>query len=123
MLAARMHGYKQPLIIEDVPVPDILPDQVLVRVGGAGMCRSDVQLIDGYFAEALKTKFPITPGHEISGLVSAIGDRVPESAPIYRKCWLLRRKEKFSTPSSESNFKTSMRILNCFVLETSLVAR
>jgi alcohol dehydrogenase, propanol-preferring len=80
MLAARMHDYKQPLVLEDIKVPDILPDQVLVRVGGAGMCRSDVQLIDGYFAAALKTKFPITPGHEIAGLVTAIGDSVPKSA-------------------------------------------
>jgi alcohol dehydrogenase, propanol-preferring len=82
MLAAQMHGYKQPLVLEDVKVPEILPDQVLVRVGGAGMCRSDVQLIDGYFAEALQTKFPITPGHEIAGLVSAIGDGVPKSAQL-----------------------------------------
>jgi|ERR1700761_1472909 len=82
MLAARMHGYKQPLVIEDVKVPEILPDQVLVRVGGVGMCRSDVQLIDGYFADALKLKFPITPGHEIAGLITAIGDRVPEGARL-----------------------------------------
>ena len=82
MLAARMHGYNKPLVLEDIKVPEILPDQVLVRVGGAGMCRSDVQLVDGYFAEALKTKFPITPGHEIAGLVAALGDRVPESAQL-----------------------------------------
>lgn len=82
MRAARMHGYKQPLVLEEVPIPDILPDQVLVRVGGAGMCRSDVQLIDGYFAEALKTKFPITPGHEIAGQVAALGDLVPKSAQL-----------------------------------------
>ena len=82
MLAARMHGYKQPLVLEDIKVPDILPDQVLVKVGGAGMCRSDVQLIDGYFAEALKLRFPITPGHEIAGLVAALGDRVPESTQL-----------------------------------------
>ena len=82
MLAARMHGYKQPLVIEDVKMPEILPDQVLVRVGGVGMCRSDVQLIDGYFADALKMKFPITPGHELAGLITAIGDRVPEGARL-----------------------------------------
>jgi propanol-preferring alcohol dehydrogenase len=82
MLAARMHGYKQPLIIEDVKVPEILPDQALVRIGGVGMCRSDVQLIDGYFADALKVTFPITPGHEIAGLITAIGDRVPEGARL-----------------------------------------
>ena len=82
MLAARMYGYKQPLVLEDIKVPEIAPDQVLVRVGGAGMCRSDVQLIDGYFPEALTPTFPITPGHEIAGLVAAIGDRVPESAQL-----------------------------------------
>ena len=82
MLAARMYGYKQPLVLEDIKVPEIAPDQVMVRVGGAGMCRSDVQLIDGYFAEALKPNFPITPGHEIAGMVTAVGERVPQSAKI-----------------------------------------
>ncbi|HEY1212953.1 MAG TPA: NAD(P)-dependent alcohol dehydrogenase [Bryobacteraceae bacterium] len=82
MLAARMYGYNQPLVLEEVKVPELLPDQVLVRVGGAGMCRSDVQLIDGYFEKALGTAFPITPGHEIAGLVSAIGDQVPESTKL-----------------------------------------
>jgi len=82
MLAARMHGYKEPLVLEEIKVPEIAPDQVLVRVGGAGMCRSDVQLIDGYFAEALKPTFPITPGHEIAGLVTTIGNGVPQSAQL-----------------------------------------
>jgi alcohol dehydrogenase, propanol-preferring len=82
MLAARMHAYKQPLVLEEVPVPQIGPEEILVRVGGAGMCRSDVQLIDGYFAAALHSTFPLTPGHEIAGLVSAIGDRVPKSAQL-----------------------------------------
>jgi alcohol dehydrogenase, propanol-preferring len=48
MRAARMHGYNQPLVLEDVPMPEIKPDEVLVRVTAAGMCRTDVQLIDGY---------------------------------------------------------------------------
>lgn len=48
MLAAQMCRYKTPLIFEGIKIPEILPEQVLVRVGGAGMCRSDVQLIDGY---------------------------------------------------------------------------
>ena len=49
MRAARMHGYKQPLALEEIPIPAINPNQVLVKVGGAGMCRTDFQLIDGYF--------------------------------------------------------------------------
>lgn len=82
MRAARMHGYRQPLVLEDVKVPDIASDQVLVKVGATGMCRSDVQLIDGYFSEALKLRFPITPGHEIAGSVAAIGDRVPQATGL-----------------------------------------
>lgn len=82
MLAARMHGYNQPLILEEVGIPEISLDQVLVRVGGAGMCRSDVQLIDGYFKPHSNLTFPITPGHEIAGLVAAIGDRVPMTANL-----------------------------------------
>jgi propanol-preferring alcohol dehydrogenase len=54
-----------------------LPDQVLVKVAGAGMCRSDVQLVDGYFSEALNPKFP-----EIAGIVSALGNRVPNLAEL-----------------------------------------
>ena len=46
MLAARMHGYSQPLVLEEVNIPEISSEQVLVRVGGAGMCRSDVQLFE-----------------------------------------------------------------------------
>jgi alcohol dehydrogenase, propanol-preferring len=82
MRAARMHGYRQPPVFEDIKVPDIASDQVLVKVGATGMCRSDVQLIDGYFSEALKLRFPITPGHEIAGSVAAIGDRVPQATGL-----------------------------------------
>jgi propanol-preferring alcohol dehydrogenase len=76
-----MHGYKQPLVVEDVKVPEISPEDVLVRVE-AGMCRSDVQLIDGYFGEALEPILPITPGHENADLVTALGDHVPASAQL-----------------------------------------
>ena len=82
MLSARMYEYRQPLVLEDIDVPDISPDQVLVRVGGCGMCRSDVQLIDGYFEPALKMKFPITPGHEIAGLVERLGEQVPRTTQL-----------------------------------------
>jgi alcohol dehydrogenase, propanol-preferring len=82
MIAARMHGYRQPLVLEDIKVPEIAPNEVLVKVGGAGMCRSDVQLIDGYFSDALKPSFPITPGHEIAGLIVAVGDRVSVTAQL-----------------------------------------
>ena len=80
MRAARMYGYKQPLRLEEIPVPDFGPEEVLVKVGGAGMCRTDSQLIDGYFHSALPLDFPVTPGHEIAGWVDGIGAEVPKSA-------------------------------------------
>lgn len=80
MRAARMHGYKQPLVIENVPMPEIAPGEVLVRVEAAGMCRTDVQLVDGYFREALDLPFPATPGHEIAGSIAALGAAVPADA-------------------------------------------
>ena len=67
MRAARMHAYNQPLVLEDVPIPEIEPNEVLIRVGAAGMCRTDVQLIDGYFRPYVESIFPLTLGHEIAG--------------------------------------------------------
>ncbi len=82
MLAARMYGYNQPLVLEEVKTPEIGPEEVLVKVEAGGMCRTDVQLIEGYFKEALDLKFPAIPGHEIAGLVDQIGSRVPKTADL-----------------------------------------
>src|ERR1700755_1328156 len=82
MRAARMCGYRQPLRLEEIPVPDIDPSQVLVKVGGAGMCRTDFQLVDGYFHANLPMEFPATPGHEIAGTVERIGSAVPADAGL-----------------------------------------
>ena len=82
MRAARMYGYNQPLVLEDVKTPDITPDEVLVRVEAAGMCRTDVQLLEGYFKDHLALAFPAIPGHEIAGAVEQIGNRVPQTANL-----------------------------------------
>src|SRR5262245_31183063 len=78
MKAARMHEYGKPLVLEDVPVPDIQPDEILVNVKACGMCRSDAQLVDGYFRKYADIPTPITPGHEITGVVHKIGGVVPK---------------------------------------------
>lgn len=75
MRAARMYGYKQPLKLEEIAIPEIERDQVLVKVGGAGMCRTDFQLIDGYFGTDMP--LPATPGHEVAGTIDRIGADVP----------------------------------------------
>lgn len=78
MRTARMHGYKQPLVLEDVPVPDVGRAEVLVKVGAAGMCRTDVQLVDGYFRQYAESTFPLTPGHEIAGEIHRLDAAVPK---------------------------------------------
>jgi len=78
MKAARLHEYGKAPVLEDIPVPDIQPDEILVNVKACGMCRSDVQLIDGYFRKYADIPTPITLGHEITGVVSKIGSIVPK---------------------------------------------
>lgn len=80
MRAARMHAYDRPLVLEDVPIPDFAPDEVLLKVTAAGMCRTDVQLVDGYFRKYHEMTFPVTPGHEIAGVVEKIGSLVSKAA-------------------------------------------
>ncbi|ORA35985.1 alcohol dehydrogenase [Mycobacterium aquaticum] len=82
MRAARMHGYNQPLEIEDVPVPDVGRSQVLLKVAATGMCRSDYQLLDGYFQAGLPIPFPFIPGHEVAGRIADIGPDVPKATAI-----------------------------------------
>jgi len=82
MRAARMHGYRRPLVLEDVKVPEIAADEVLLKVAAAGMCRTDAQMVDGYFEAYHPLTFPITPGHEIAGTVEKMGSLVPKTAAL-----------------------------------------
>ena len=71
MQAARLYKGEKRLRIEDVPVPDPTGDQVLVRVAAAGVCHSDLHVLDGVFDDFMR--FPMTLGHEIAGRVEARG--------------------------------------------------
>lgn len=81
MKAARIRQYNSPLVYEDVPVPELQADEVLIQVQACGMCRSDVQLLDGYFRKYNDIPTPIIPGHEITGIVHKRGGLVSK-API-----------------------------------------
>ena len=82
MKAARMHEYKKPLVLEEASVPEITPTEALVKVTAAGMCRTDVQLLDRYFEKYAQIPLPITPGHEIAGVIEKIGRMVPKAAGL-----------------------------------------
>ena len=75
MLALRLHtpGVEPTLDTIDVPVPT--GTEVLLRVEAAGLCHSDLSVIDSV-GSTWSRALPFTLGHEIAGQVSAVGDRV-----------------------------------------------
>jgi NAD+-dependent secondary alcohol dehydrogenase Adh1 len=77
MIAARLHEYHQPLKIEriDEPAADG-PFDVVVKIGGAGLCRTDLHIQEGQWAEKSGVELPYTPGHENAGWVHEVGSAV-----------------------------------------------
>jgi D-arabinitol dehydrogenase (NADP+) len=63
--------------LTDVPDPEPGPGQVTLRVAAAGLCGTDVHLDAGEFGPV----YPLTPGHEIAGVVAAAGPGVTSPAP------------------------------------------
>src|SRR6516162_6075777 len=82
MKAARILEYRKPLVLEDIPIPDIQADEVLVKVEACGMCRSDVLLVDGFFQNYASIPPPVIPGHEITGTIHKIGSVIPKAAGL-----------------------------------------
>ncbi len=74
MKAARLHEYGKSLSLDEVPLPEPGPGQVLVKVAGAGFCHSDLHVIDGELS--LPLPLPLTLGHENAGYVAATGKGV-----------------------------------------------
>ena len=72
MQAVRFVGVGRAAQIEDVPEPTPGPGQVVIRVGGAGVCHSDLHVME----EELGFTPPFTLGHENAGWVSALGGGV-----------------------------------------------
>ncbi|MDX6469726.1 MAG: NAD+-dependent secondary alcohol dehydrogenase Adh1 [Gaiellaceae bacterium] len=82
MKAARLHRYHEELHVEEVDEPRITgPHDVIVRIGGAGLCRTDLHIQEGQWAEKSGVKLPYTPGHENAGWVHEVGSAVTNVAP------------------------------------------
>lgn len=71
MKAAVVHAFGQPLEIEQVPVPDVPPGQILVKVEASGVCHTDLHAASGDWP--VKPRLPFIPGHEGVGHVAAVG--------------------------------------------------
>ncbi|HEY7632121.1 MAG TPA: NAD(P)-dependent alcohol dehydrogenase [Thermoleophilaceae bacterium] len=81
MRAALLREYHTRLELVDHPTPEITrPDEVLVKVGGAGVCATDLHAIEGLMEPAGVT-LPRVLGHENAGWVEAVGDLVSTVSP------------------------------------------
>src|SRR4051812_50094929 len=74
MKAARLHAYREKLKLDEIDEPKALgPLDVVVRIGAAGLCRTDLHIQEGQWAEKSGVELPYTPGHENAGWVHEIG--------------------------------------------------
>src|SRR4030088_341576 len=81
MKAARLHAYREPLKLDHVAEPKLDgPLEVIVKIGAAGLCRTDLHIQEGQWAEKSGVKLPYTPGHENAGWVHQVGSAVTNVA-------------------------------------------
>jgi NAD+-dependent secondary alcohol dehydrogenase Adh1 len=77
MRAVQVVGYNTKLQLTEIPEPKVSgPLDVIVRIGGAGVCRTDLHILEGQWAEKSGVELPYTIGHENAGWVHAVGDAV-----------------------------------------------
>lgn len=81
MRAVQVTGYHQDLELKEVDEPTIEgPLDVIVRVGAAGVCRTDIHILEGQWEAKTGVELPYTIGHENAGWVHAVGDAVTNVA-------------------------------------------
>ncbi|HWV24725.1 MAG TPA: zinc-dependent alcohol dehydrogenase family protein [Thermomicrobiales bacterium] len=61
------------IVVKDIPMPEVGPGDLLIKVGACGICGTDLHIADGEFPP---TPYPIVPGHEFAGEVVAVGAEV-----------------------------------------------
>jgi propanol-preferring alcohol dehydrogenase len=81
MRAMVLHRSGEPLRREERPDPLPGPGEIRLRVEACGVCRTDLHVVDG---ELPHPKLPIIPGHEIVGIVEAVGAGVVDRPPGMR---------------------------------------
>ncbi|MDQ0191478.1 zinc-dependent alcohol dehydrogenase family protein [Alicyclobacillus cycloheptanicus] len=94
MKAARILEFRKPLVIDNVPDPTPGPQDAVVRVHAAGICRSDWHSWNADFSWlGVTPELPIIPGHEFGGEVVSVGKEVKNfkpgdriTAPFHNSC-------------------------------------
>ena len=77
MRAAVMHEAGQPLSIETVELGPLGPDDVLVKIGAASICHTDLEVLEG----ELRYPMPMVLGHEAAGTIAEVGGNVADLVP------------------------------------------
>ncbi|NGN69902.1 NAD(P)-dependent alcohol dehydrogenase [Streptomyces sp. A7024] len=82
MKAIRLHAYDRSPVVEEVPEPVLSsPLDVIVEIGGAGLCRTDLHIVEGQWEQKSGVKLPYTLGHENAGWVRETGSGVTHVSP------------------------------------------
>ena len=121
MRAMQIIEWGKPLEMREYPDPEPKGEKVLLRVGAAGVCHSDVHIWDGYFdlgdgkwisLESRGVHLPFAMGHKIAGEVSALGPqasgvKVGEKVVVYPwigcgECAVCRKGEELLCPTSRT---------------------
>jgi propanol-preferring alcohol dehydrogenase len=82
MRAVRLHAAGTPLRLEEVPLPEPAGTEVRISVSGAGVCRTDLHIVDGV---QQRVRLPVTLGHEVAGQIDAAG---PDASRLLRRARL-----------------------------------
>ncbi|HET8664800.1 MAG TPA: zinc-binding dehydrogenase [Nocardioides sp.] len=91
--------------VEQVVVPEIADDEVLVAARSVGVCHSDIDLLEGRYI--IPFSYPLIPGHEWSGEVVRVGDRVTGVAPgdrVVGECVIGEEHFGFSISGAAAEF-------------------
>ena len=81
MKAVQVVGYHTKMQLTEVPEPEVKgPFDVVVKIGGAGVCRTDLHVLEGQWEAKSGVALPYTIGHENAGWVHAVGDAVTNVA-------------------------------------------
>ena len=76
MKAWQFTGTNEPLVLNEIPVPSPGPGEVVLQIKAAGLCHSDIGVMTDPSWLAVIPVRPVVMGHEIAGVVHAVGDGV-----------------------------------------------
>lgn len=88
-IVQRTTGNSDVLVLEEIPIPELRPKDVLIRVEACGVCYHDVVVRQGIFRR--KVSMPLVPGHEVAGVIADIGTASSRFQVGDRVCTTQRR--------------------------------